>query len=121
MTPEKAARANSMHQKVQSAHIRSIVELHHAPTLEQMLESYQQAFESYMERPGRSVNPELPDRQVPEHVLRLVSAEAVVIREILAERYDADKQIMLGNIAGDSGSLGKMPAIMDFLPLKPKT
>ena len=120
MDAEKAARANSMHRRVQFAHIRSIVEMHHSSSSEQMLESYRAAFDSHMARPGRSLDPERPDRQVPENVLRLLSAEAVVIQEILANCYAPDRQMMLANLEGNPGLLEKMPLITDYLPLKPK-
>jgi len=87
---EKAARANSMYRDIQLAHIRGVMGTHHSPSLEQMLESYQQAFETYIARPGRSLAPERPDRNMPENVLRLLSTEAVVIQDILAQCYNAD-------------------------------
>jgi len=119
LDPEKAARANLMYRSIQLAHIRGIIGLHHAPTSEQMLESYRGAFDSHMARPGRSLVPGGPDRHVPENVLRIMAAEAAVIQEILAKCYDADKQKMLANLAANPSLLEKMPAIMDYSPPRP--
>ncbi len=117
MDPEKAARANLMYQSILLAHIQAVVELHHAPNLEQMMASYESAFDIHRARPSRSLVPE----HMQEDVLRLLSAESVVIREILAKCYDTDKQRMLGNFEGRPDLLGKMPVYTDFLPLKPKS
>ncbi len=120
MDPEKAARANTMYRVVQLAHIKRVIELHHAHSLAQMQGSYQNAFDNHMARPGRSLDPDRPDRNVPENVLRLMSAEAVIIQGILAKCYDADKQKMLVNLEANPGLMEKMPAIMDYPPSRPK-
>lgn len=109
-----------MYRQIQLAHIKGLIELHHASSLEQMQESYQNVFDNHMARPGRSLAPDRPDRNVPENVLRLMSAEAIVIQEILAKCYDADKQRMLANLDANIGHMEKMPAIMDYPPARPK-
>ena len=119
MDPEKAARANMMYRKIQMAHTKSVIDLHHTPSLEQMQESYQNAFDNHMARPGRSLDPDRPDRDVLENVLRLMSAEAVVIQEILTKCYDADKQKMFANLEADLDLMEKMPAFMDYPPSRP--
>ena len=64
MTPEKAARANSMYRAIQLAHVRGVMGTHHSPSLELTLASYQAAFDTYIARPGGSLDPERPDRKV---------------------------------------------------------
>lgn len=90
MDPEKAARANKMYRRLQAAHIKAVIGLHHALTLEQMQQSCRGVVEDHMARRGRSLAPERPDRNMPENVLRLLSTEAVVIQDILAQCYNAD-------------------------------
>ena len=106
MDPNKKARADSLFRHVQMAHVKGIVELHHAPTVEQTLENYQCTFKSFTASPQAT--------RTPERVRRFMQKEVSVITDLLALSFDPDKQRMLANLDAIPGLLDRMPLITNI-------
>lgn len=82
MDPNKKALADRLFRGVQRAHIKGVIEMHHAPGLEQTLDNYRGSFESY------SASPEAARRQ--ERTWRFLQAEVPAVTRILAACHDPD-------------------------------
>ncbi|MGI4791391.1 MAG: hypothetical protein ACRYFS_21395 [Janthinobacterium lividum] len=106
MDPDKKARADSLFRNVQMAHVKGIVELHHASTREQTLENYQSTFKSFTTSPQAT--------RTPERVQRFMQREVSVITDLLALSYDSDKPKMLASLNAIPGLLDRMPLITNI-------
>lgn len=106
MDPYRKPFVDRLFRNVQMAHIKGVIGMRHASTLEHMLENYQQAFQNY------EASPRAASRQ--ECTRRFIRAEFPFVESILAECYDPDREKMIGILEARLDLLDRMPQIMDL-------